>query len=247
MKILSGMEKDFDGEVLYCGQNVKSLSDSEKGYFYNHIFGFVWQDFHLLGKPQNTVSTEFEGQMYDYTVDDSFFFSKTALDNLRNQAKIKNESVNFVLRAKTPADLISIKDELNTENMDEKYPMPKAVEKMSYGVMPRAGQDEIALSPSLVKKFTGQINNLIGKEMILAYGQEEYCLTVSGIFNAGYDDFFISSDIEQVLYEKADQTAPYALSYDVKRFEDVVSVTQMVKEQGIQPQTATDEVEALWY
>lgn len=48
LKILSGMEKAFDGDVLYCGQSVKKMSDNEKSYFYNHIFGFVWQDFHLL-------------------------------------------------------------------------------------------------------------------------------------------------------------------------------------------------------
>lgn len=33
LKILSGMEKEFDGEVLYCGKSVKDLSDNEKGYF----------------------------------------------------------------------------------------------------------------------------------------------------------------------------------------------------------------------
>ena len=48
LKIISGMEHDFDGEVFYYGKSVKTLSDTEKGYFYNHIFGFVWQDFHLL-------------------------------------------------------------------------------------------------------------------------------------------------------------------------------------------------------
>lgn len=40
-------------------------------------------------------------------------------------------------------------------------------------------------------------------------------------------------------------TVPYALSYDVKHFEDVVSVTGMVKEQGVVPQTAANEVEAM--
>ena len=78
--------------------------------------------------------------------------------------------------------------------MAEKYPMPKAVEKMSYGIMPRYGQNEIALSPSLAKKFDSQINSLIGKKVVLTYQQQEYILTVSGIFNAGYDDFFVSAE-----------------------------------------------------
>lgn len=48
LKILSGMEQSFDGEVFYCGQSVKALTEQDKSYFYNHIFGFVWQDFNLL-------------------------------------------------------------------------------------------------------------------------------------------------------------------------------------------------------
>lgn len=48
LKIISGMEQEFDGEVFYCGQSIKALTDTEKSYYYNNIFGFVWQDFNLL-------------------------------------------------------------------------------------------------------------------------------------------------------------------------------------------------------
>lgn len=48
LKIITGMEKDFDGEVFYCGQSIKSLTEKEKSYYYNSTFGFVWQDFNLL-------------------------------------------------------------------------------------------------------------------------------------------------------------------------------------------------------
>lgn len=48
MKIISGMEQDFDGEVTFCGKNIKTLSAKEKSYYYNNVFGFVWQDFNLL-------------------------------------------------------------------------------------------------------------------------------------------------------------------------------------------------------
>lgn len=158
---------------------------------------------------------------------------------LSKDNRIENVYYQYVLHD------ISLSIGENTENMAEKYPMPKATEKMSYGVMPRMGRNEIALSPSIAKKFDSQINNLIGKELILTYEQEEYRLTVSGIFNAGYDDFFVSSDMEQTLYEQSSQTELYALSYDVKHFEDVVSVAQMIKEQKMQPQTAASEVEAM--
>lgn len=48
LKILSGMDQKFAGEVRYCGKSIKTLTESERGYFYNHIFGFIWQDFNLL-------------------------------------------------------------------------------------------------------------------------------------------------------------------------------------------------------
>lgn len=48
LKIISGMEQDFEGEVSYCGKNIKTLNEQDKSYFYNNIFGFVWQDFNLL-------------------------------------------------------------------------------------------------------------------------------------------------------------------------------------------------------
>lgn len=48
LKIMSGMEQDYDGEVYYRGKRMKELTSSEKSYFYNNIFGFVWQDFNLL-------------------------------------------------------------------------------------------------------------------------------------------------------------------------------------------------------
>lgn len=53
LKIISGMEQDFEGEVFYCGKDIKNLTGSEKSYFYNNIFGFVWQDFNLI--EENTV------------------------------------------------------------------------------------------------------------------------------------------------------------------------------------------------
>ena len=50
-----------------------------------------------------------------------------------------------------------------TEAMAEKYPMAKATEKMSYGAMPKTGENEIALSPSLAKKFENDISDLLGQ------------------------------------------------------------------------------------
>ena len=132
-----------------------------------------------------------------------------------------------------------------SEALSEKYPMAKATEHMSYGAMPKTGENEIALSPSLAKKFENDISNLLGKEFTLNYGGKEYTLTISGIYNAGYDDFFISSDIEQAFYESMEGEKSYSISYDVKNFEDIVSVSQMLTDKKIDSKNSAKEVGVL--
>lgn len=127
----------------------------------------------------------------------------------------------------------------------EKYSQAKATQAMSYGTMPQMGASEIALSPSIAKKFTNQINTLIGKRMVLIYQNTEYPLTISGIFNAEYDDFFVSSDLEQTLYTHTDSEKPLSISFDVIDFDNIVPVSQMLSEQGGVCTTAAEEVSAL--
>ena len=71
----------------------------------------------IVGVMDTTVRYDYGNQIMSYTVDDAFFFSKSALDDMRTQAKIANGESNFVIRAKTPADMIAIKDELNAEGI----------------------------------------------------------------------------------------------------------------------------------
>lgn len=67
----------------------------------------------ICGVAENTVVYDYEGKQYSFTVDDSFFFNRSAIEEIRKQAGIENEPANFTIRAKNPADLISLKDELN--------------------------------------------------------------------------------------------------------------------------------------
>lgn len=131
------------------------------------------------------------------------------------------------------------------EEMLEKIPMPKAVETMSYGVMPRTGKNEIAMTPSLAKKFNSNIQELIGKSITLKINDKKVDLTISGIYNAGYDDFFVSSDVEQDFYSGKKEADAFSLSYDVKGFEDVIEVESKLSQSGITPQTAVKQVEVL--
>lgn len=123
--------------------------------------------------------------------------------------------------------------------------MPKATENMSYGTMPKRGENQIALSPSLAKKFDNAIDKLIGKRLNVKCNGKEYTLTISGIFNGDYDDFFVSSDIEQELYSSLTGEEVYSVSYDVKRFEDIVAVTQTLSEHNIKSETVAKEVASL--
>lgn len=141
-------------------------------------------------------------------------------------------------------DNLRLASQSREELIAEKYPMPKAVVYMSYGAMPKAERQQIALSPSLARKFKNQINELIGEELVLQVQGKTYTLQVSGIFNVDYDDFFISADIEQELYQQMDG-ACYSVTYDVDRFEDIVSFHDQLQQQGFDGKSAAKEVEAL--
>lgn len=67
----------------------------------------------VCGVADNNVVYDYEGKQYSFTVDDSFFFNRSAIEEIRKQAEVEDKEANFTIRAKTPADLISLKDELN--------------------------------------------------------------------------------------------------------------------------------------
>lgn len=128
-KIIAGrMPKSGRNEVVVPESFVKKLGIKEKeildqtilfsGAIYNWDSGSpvlksVNTEAVVVGVVDTTVIYEFEGQKFETSIDDSFFFSKEALDEMRNQAQITNANINFALRAKTPADLIALKDEIN--------------------------------------------------------------------------------------------------------------------------------------
>ncbi|WP_312368566.1 ABC transporter ATP-binding protein/permease [Lachnoclostridium sp.] len=163
----------------------------------------------------------------------------TILEYLKKDERIENVYYQYKLRN------LTLSTGGKTEQIAEKFPTPKATESLSYGVMPRTGQNEIAITPSLAKKFDTDIKSLIGKEFILELDGQKYKLTMSGIYNAGYDDFIVSSDIEQQFYKNLTEEKNYSISYDVKNFSDIVGVSNVLKLRGITAKTASDEVYAL--
>ncbi|MEG0641255.1 MAG: ATP-binding cassette domain-containing protein [Clostridium sp.] len=66
----------------------------------------------IVGVANTDMIFEYEGKPTIIPIDDSFFFSKSALFEMRTQAGVKTDSTNFDMRAKSPEDMISLKDEL---------------------------------------------------------------------------------------------------------------------------------------
>ena len=163
----------------------------------------------------------------------------TILDYLKGDARIENAYYQYKLKD------ISLTLDKKTEHLNEKFPMPKATESLSYGVMPRAGMNEISITPSLAKKFDSDIKSLLGKLLTLELGSQTYELTISGIYNAGYDDFFVSSDVERQFYRNIADEKNYSISYDVQGFSNIITVSNGLKLRGITAKTAADEVAAL--
>ncbi|MEG1028199.1 MAG: ATP-binding cassette domain-containing protein, partial [Oscillospiraceae bacterium] len=124
--------------------------------------------------------------------------SDKRIENIYYQYKIKDVNLRF---------------DDKIENIAEKRPIAKSTEDMSYGIMPQNGKNQIAINTSLAKKFLGDISNLIGKQLVLTYDKIEYKVIISGIFNASYDDFIVSSDIEKSFYKNINNEKNYSISY----------------------------------
>lgn len=163
----------------------------------------------------------------------------TVLEFLEKDERIENIYYQYKL------ENISLAANGKSETMIEKIPTAKAKESLSYGIMPRSGENEIAISPSFAKKFSADIDKLIGEKLALTYMGDTFDLTISGIFNAGYDDFMVSSDVERKMYENLEKQENYSISYDVQNFTDIVGVSNNLKLSGIETKDAADEVYAL--
>ncbi|MEG1108245.1 MAG: ATP-binding cassette domain-containing protein [Oscillospiraceae bacterium] len=132
-KLTAGQMPMGDGKEVVVPQSfVKMLGLSEeealgktldfKGAIYNWDSGEpvlvpVKTSAKIVGVCDTNVKYEFEGKVLEYSVDDSFFFSKAALDEMRQQAKTDKLPCDFTIRVKTPADLIAVKDELNAKGI----------------------------------------------------------------------------------------------------------------------------------
>ncbi|MGX8833509.1 ATP-binding cassette domain-containing protein [Amedibacillus sp. YH-ame6] len=77
----------------------------------------VSSEVEIVGVIDSSITTVFEGKKYEYPISDSFFFSKSALDSLLENCTTDPDNLDILIRAKSPKDMISLKDELNKEGI----------------------------------------------------------------------------------------------------------------------------------
>lgn len=71
----------------------------------------------IVGVANTKLSQNFEGESYEFELEDSFFFDKETLDEVNKQAGIDSKNHDFVLRTKNPNSLIEIKNEINAKGI----------------------------------------------------------------------------------------------------------------------------------
>ncbi|MEG2290042.1 MAG: ATP-binding cassette domain-containing protein [Clostridium sp.] len=150
-------------------------------------------------------------------------------------------------------DLENIKIKNGSKSIDipVKVPTVIAKETMAYGNMPGYNKNEMAISSNVAKRIVDDIKSIIGKEVVFEYinsegKSEELKVTVSGLTNSIYQDFILSSDLENKIYEKAkiDKENPTSISFTIKEFEKIPEIDKSLKDSGIGVFTKASEVEA---
>lgn len=71
----------------------------------------------IVGVADTTIKTPMEGKVYEFELEDSFFFDKDTLNEVNKQIGMSNENYDFILRTKNQNSLIEIKDELNAKGI----------------------------------------------------------------------------------------------------------------------------------
>lgn len=165
-------------------------------------------------------------------------------DDLKSMDELENVYYQYEL------ENIKIKNGDRSIEIPIKVPTAIAKESMAYGNMPKRNKSEIAISSNVANRIVDDIKSLIGKEVVFEYitsdgKSEEVKVTVSGLTNSQYQDFILSDDLENKIYENAeiDKENQAAISFNVKDFEKIPQVDRSLKDSGIGVFTKANEVE----
>ncbi|MBU3137773.1 ATP-binding cassette domain-containing protein [Clostridium gasigenes] len=202
----------------------------------------------------NNVISEFKEK--------NLFYNKGQAPGYDN-GKVVNEDLKSIFNKLNDMDSVenvyyqynleNIKITYNNKNLDMtiKTPTSTSKETMAYGNMPRFGKFEIVLSSNVANRITDKIENIIGEKISLEYTNktgevEKIELTVSGLSNSQYQDFIVSTDVEKHIYSRynIDKENPAAVSFDMKNFDDIVSIDKELKGKNIGIFTKATEIKA---
>lgn len=159
--------------------------------------------------------------------------SMSEVDNVYYQYYIKN---------------IKIKFGNNVEEIDLKHPKDLTNMTMSYGQIPEDDKNEIAITTKLAMDLGVQSKDIVGQTISFETKNGTKELTVSGVINDEKEvDFILSTDVEKNLYkeDETNNTEPIALSFEIKDFDKIVSVTKELNNQGIKVKTSSEAVEGM--
>lgn len=162
-------DDDTIGQAYNCANHVAVTYDE-------YIRAFA----DALGKPVNIVHipTDFMFSLCRQEVKDSILGELARFNLYFSVDKFRGLRL-----ARPPVDRLAAHDVAVEQDLARVV----AGEALSYGTMPRKGENEIAITPSLAKKFTADIQSLLGQTVILSANDKDYSLTISGIYNAAAD------------------------------------------------------------
>lgn len=161
-------------------------------------------------------------------------------DKISSMSEIDNVYYQYYLRD------IKIRYGNNVEEIHLKHPKDITTMTMSYGQIPEDGKNEIAITTKGAMNLGAQSKDIIGKTISIETKNGTKELTVSGIINDKNEvDFILSTDVEKKLYkeDETNNTEPIGISFEIKDFDKIVSVTKELTNQGLNVNTSSTAVE----
>lgn len=134
--------------------------------------------------------------------------------------------------------------------IDKKLPTSLADVSLMNGNMPKDDEDEIVLSVNIASRISKDLQSLIGKNIIFTVKdkngiEHEFNLRLSGISNENKENFILSQNVEKNIYELLELYNPTALTFNVEKFQDIISIHEDLTEEDIFIVSGYDEVLSL--
>lgn len=115
----------------------------------------------------------------EYTVDDSFLFNKSALVELHEKVGKTTDKMNVLIRAKNPADMIAIKDELNKQGIVPvgRFELVEDIVRLNTQTAEQSGSASvvIAILSMVIVLATSMMTAMTRKRVYAVYNVSGYC------------------------------------------------------------------------